>query len=165
LKHLCLAFSLLFLSFLPLAGAQSTHATFGTREPATCPDRKGPLDAQTAQKYVTCYLEGPYSDKMDLATNVVVQVSAPRTYIHGHDSALEGIDVRQRLYDIRGSYVQYSCLSFPNLAYGWTKDRNCFKNTVTSATGRCWKDTFGDWHCILAGEGTSEQHQAPPAGH
>jgi hypothetical protein len=70
-------------------------ARFGTREPAVCPSRKGPINAATAT--IPCDSEGVlFRDTLFLVNNVIVQVGSARPFNYSLDSSSPGIDTRER---------------------------------------------------------------------
>lgn len=144
----------------------SLGAQFGTREPAVCANRKGPINAATAKQYLICDSEGvKFRDTLFLVSNVVVQVGSPRAFNMGSDSGANAIDTRAQVYDIRGSYTAYQCGKQSTMLNAFGNTHNCSKFPYTAGQGRCWKDTFGDWHCTMAGSGgTQVNYQMPPAG-
>lgn len=148
--RILLTLTLAVLTTLP-ALAQNAAKDYGSREPTTCSNRKAPLTAQTARQYAICDLEAYGANTLDLVGDVKVEVAPPRAYIHIQDSALDDIDVRQPVYAIRGSYTRYGCYSYPNLISGVPRSTNCVKQQIASAQGRCWKNSFAEWHCLLQG--------------
>jgi hypothetical protein len=146
----------------------TTGAKFGTREPAACANRKGPINATTAKQYFSCDSEGVFSrDYLYLVSDVVVQVGASRPFNMSLDAGAAAIDTRASVYDIRGSYTQYQCGVQSTMVNTFGNTHNCNKYIYTAAQGACWKDTFGDWHCTMAGKAGSGQiqDQMPPAGY
>ena len=48
---------------------------------------------------------------------------------------------------------------------GQDPDRNCLRSDLEPAVGTCYKNTFGEWHCLIMGAGVFTQaYQPPPAG-
>ncbi len=151
------------------AKARFTHgntlgAKFGTQEPATCPNRKGPINAVTAKQYFMCDSEGElFRNTLFLVGNVTVEVGSARPFSYNLDSASQGIDNRAQVYDIRGSYATYQCAPQTTLMNDFGNTHNCSKFTSPTAQGHCWKNTFGDWHCTMAGSpGEQTNHVTPP---
>ena len=144
--------------------AQTAAKEYGAREPATCPNRKSPITAATARMYVICDKEEYGANSLDLVSDVNVEVGAPRAYVHGQDSLLNDVDVRQLIYAIRGSYTLYSCISYRNLVSSVPPSTNCMRTSWANAQGRCWKNSFGEWHCLFPGTqvSTGLQWAAPP---
>ena len=46
---------------------------------------------------------------------------------------------------------------------GQDPDRNCLRNDLEPAVGTCYKNTFGEWHCLIVGAGVFTQAYQPPA--
>jgi hypothetical protein len=132
---------------------------FGTRDTRNCTlTADNPTAAQLQQIFI-CASENlvpssSFGDHLDLVSNVNLQVSKARPYNHATD-AYRGIDVTQRVYDVRGSYIHWQCFT-------WTADpnpmlpqpgKNCYKFPAPTASGIAWRDTFGNWHVTLCCEG------------
>jgi hypothetical protein len=140
---------------------------FGTREPATCPNRKTSPNAATARQYFICDAEATlFPDTMNLVSDVTVEVGSPRPFNSNQDSVSHGIDVRSVVYDARGKFTAYQCRPQSSVLNDFANTHNCVKYAFTSAQGRCFKDTFGDWHCVMTGGSGGDQirDQMPPAG-
>ncbi len=140
---------------------------FGTREPAKCANRQGPINAATAKQYFICDSEGElFRNTLFLVSDVTVQVASPRPFNYNLDSSQNRIDTRAQVYDIRGSYNHYQCDAQATYRNAFANSHNCSKFLHPTAEGRCWKDTFGDWHCTMAGgPGAQLNNQVPPAGY
>ena len=142
-------------------------AKYGSRDPRTCADKTlpktgAPSAAQAAQ-YVICGHEHVV-DVLYLDEDVKAQVGAGRPYNMKEDYNVSGINVRLPVYPIRGSLKQYSCSPIrPDRS---NLNRNCTIYTAPNATGLCYKDTFGDWHCSLndARTGDFTDRDVPPPG-
>ncbi len=142
-------------------------AQYGTRDPATCTNRKTvPASAAVAMTYVKCDTEGVFAGRLYLTTDLKVQVGSSRPFNFNQDSMATGIDARQPVYDIRGSYTQYQCDLLSERQTDFAKTHNCMKYPAAAGGyGRCFKDTFGDWHCQMTGGGpTQVKDQLPPRG-
>ena len=143
-------------------------AKFGTREPATCANRKGPINAATAKQYFACDNEGIFSrDTMYLTSDVLIQVGNARPFNYNLDSASPAIDTRSPVYDIRGGFTRYQCGMQSTMLNAFANTHNCYKYPTTGTQGTCYRDTFGDWHCRMGGGSGPGQikDQMPPAGH
>ena len=97
-------------------------------------------------------------------TNVKLEVassSRPFNILTDPDSA---IDPEQPVYNLRGSYEQYQC-GTPDAGGGgsYPIGKNCTRHTFSNAGGRCYKDTFGDWHCVLSTGGPPTETLGQPA--
>ena len=139
-------------------------AQYGTRNPATCGNRKVAITAATAKMLLACDSEGLLGDKLDLITDIALQVGSPRAFNYSQDSSATGIDARQPVYDIRGSYSRYQCAMLSEEPNDFAKTHNCFKYPATAGGyGRCYTDTFGDKHCEMTGGGPTQlKDQIPP---
>lgn len=135
-------------------------AQYGAREPATCKSRTAAPNATTARQYLLCDMEGVDGfGNLLLYTDVTVQIAAPRAFIYNQDSSRSQIDVRAPVYDIRGAFKGYQC-SKPILGGGaYTATHNCNLYDQPQAAGSCYRDTFGDWHCLMAGSRLASTNQ------
>ncbi len=127
-------------------------AQYGAREPVICKSRTAPPTAGTVKQYVHCGMEGmDAGGNLVLVTNVSVQMASPRAFAYQWDSAKYQIDRNAPVIDIRGGYKLYQC-GRPNLAAGaFTATHNCVSYDQPVASGACYRDTFGEWNCALAG--------------
>jgi hypothetical protein len=153
----------------------SVGAKYGTRDPRTCGDRTAPArgapSVAQATQYVICELEqGDGSHPLNLVTNVKVQVASvshpPNQLVREITAAT--IDPSQPIWDIRGGFTIYRCFALATLTAtnDFARTHNCWQIDQTTATGYCYKDTFGDWHCGLLGTKTEWQANVlPPAGY
>ena len=140
-------------------------AQYGARDPATCANRKVEITAETAKKLLACDSEGELMrDQLYLITDEVVQVGSPRAFNYQQDSIATAIDVKQPVYDIRGSYKQYQCSRLSSEPNDYAKTHNCNKYPAAAGgSGRCYTDTFGDKHCQMTGGGPTQlKEQMPP---
>jgi hypothetical protein len=152
----------------------SVGGKYGTRDPRTCanrnsPARGAPSSAQATQ-YVICEMEqGDGMHTLFLVSNVKVQVAPvshpPNDFVKELKAA--DIDPRQPIWDIRGSFTSYHCQPLSSLIAGndYARTHNCWVLEQPSATGYCYKNTFGDWRCGLLGNRTDWKTNAlPPTG-
>lgn len=133
-------------------------APYGSAGPRSCPDRKAPADgapsAAQAAAYAACELEGESSQMLYLVDKLVVtDVGKPRTY-NPLESVMSQIDVDRPVYAIRGSYDGYQCRliatsTLVDMGPKYQKGANCNLYRNVDATGDCYVDTFGDWHCRM----------------
>jgi hypothetical protein len=128
-------------------------AQYGTREPTTCKSRTtAPTSAAVAKQYVLCGMEGfDGIQVMNILSDVNVQVGGQRAFNYARDAADNQVDVKAQVIDIRGSYKQYSCTKPVTNGGAYLETHNCVLFDQPVATGSCYKDTFGDWHCSLTG--------------
>jgi hypothetical protein len=128
-------------------------AQYGVREPATCKSRTTPpATAATAKQYVLCGMEGfDGVQSVNLLTDVTVQVAGSRPFNYARDAADNQVDLKAPVFDIRGAFKQYQCTK-PRTGGGtYLATHNCIFYDQPVATGSCYRDTFGDWHCSLTG--------------
>jgi hypothetical protein len=159
------------LARLPRPG-KGPGSRYGTREPKTCVSRKEPagwaLSPVQARQYFICEVEVEGVTGLVLVTNVSIEVAPGRAYNHNTDSGHFGIDPKQTVNDIRGSYTHYDCNQPVARENAFARTHNCSAFDEPAAQGLCFKDTFGDWHCIMhdlhADIMNPRQHVLPPAG-
>jgi hypothetical protein len=135
-------------------------AQYGAREPVACKDRRAQPTAANVKQYVLCGMEGlDFGNNLVLLTNLTVQMAPARAFLYGQDSRDDHIDVRAPVIDIRGGYKSYQC-GKPILGGGaFTATHNCVSYDQPEANGSCYKDTFGDWHCSMAGNRPASSSQ------
>jgi len=143
-------------------------AQYGTREPAACANRGGPLTTATARQYFICDAEGEKAGYMYLVTDVTIQLGHARAFNWNQDSASTGIDTSQPVYDVRGSYNKYSCTKPTPIDNAFSRTHNCALYDEPNSEGRCYKTTFGEWHCTMEdfhrGSWPKAKDQMPPVG-
>ena len=78
------------------------------------------------------------------------------------------MDMREGVWDIRGSYTQYLCAELSRQPTVFAKTHNCNVTDMPTATGYCYKNTFGDWHCglldVAHAIANTRTNQLPPDG-
>ena len=147
--------------------AQGIGAKYGARDPRTCADKTSPKSgapsAAKATEYVICSAES-VNVYLYLVEDVKVQVSKGRPYNIREDINVPNIDVKVPVYPIRGSFKKYQCDPIRNDRSNL--NRNCNIYTAPNATGLCYKDTFGDWHCGMTDARTGDftDRDVPPPG-
>jgi hypothetical protein len=138
----------------------SLGAQYGTREPVTCASRTAPArgapSADQVRQYFICDEERETSRfTLALITNVKVQVGAASHPPNPQVTQASDIDLSQPVWDIRGSFTNYSCnkltslLGWPTNVNDFARTHNCNVTDESAATGSCYKNTFGDWHCTM----------------
>jgi hypothetical protein len=147
---------------------------YGTRNPRTCASRSAPRmgapSAAQAAQYVICELEqGDGTHPLSLVANVKVEVAAVSHASNNFTREITAADIdpSQPVWDIRGSFTNYRCAPLNSLIAGndFARTHNCWVLDQPIATGYCYKNTFGDWHCGLLGKRTDWQMNVlPPAG-
>jgi len=137
---------------LPRPG-RGSGSRYGTREPKTCVSRKEPsgsaLSPAQARQYFTCDAEVEGVTGLVLVTNVRIEVAPGRGFNYNTDSGHTGIDPKQIVYDIRGSFTHYDCRQSPAGESAFARTHNCSAFDEPAAQGLCFKNTFGDWHCSM----------------
>ena len=134
---------------------------FGARDPRICENTKAPtkgaITTALALKYLNCQMEGIWSNDLYLVENVKVEVGGGLSYaaIRGQYS-LDQIDVRVPVYPIRGSFLKYQCQD-PETAYVGPPNTNCVTYNNPTATGYCYKTTFGDWKCNMVDRSATDK--------
>ncbi len=130
-------------------GAPTFNAQFQTRNPRTCATVTHVPSAAEAAVMVQCDYEsssrttGSASPVLFLATDVEVDLGAPRTYNPLADSHWDAIDPAAPIYAVRGSSVAYTCGS-----YALNPGRNCQKESGGRlGQGACWRTSFSEWRC------------------
>lgn len=159
------------LSALPLlvlsasaAPAADDPAHYGTRASAVCEDRSQPegdtpMTVELATRYVRCGIDAFSLSYLYLAENIKLQLGKPRPYRMEEDYLRSNIDTDALVWPVRGSYDRYQCMKVADYGAG----TNCNYYEKPKATGACYKDLFGDWHCSLSGtDGEVRMNVAPP---
>ncbi len=144
-------------------------AQYGAREPTTCSSRKATPTTANVKQYVLCGMEGvDIGNNLVLLTNVTVELGSPRAFLYQQDSGRNRIDVRAPVIDIRGGFKLYQCGKPITGGTAFTATHNCVSYDQPTAAGSCFKDTFGDWNCTLAGNRAASSSQVkdqmPPTG-
>jgi len=146
--------------------AAAPDSPFDAREPRACPSRKfdGPPTARQAMDLFICDSEKYVGGYVYLVSNVTVQIGKSRPYSEGSDSGASDIDVTAAVYPIQGRVTGYQC-NRRDAMLGQDPDRNCLQSNSDPARGVCYKNTFGEWHCMMMGAGVFTQgYQPPPTG-
>lgn len=125
--------------------------------------------------YFTCESEtqdgevgtGWINSYIRLTDNLTMQV-APRSrpandtdlkYNSSYSGSL-GMDTTKPVYDIRGGYDAYVCRDTTR-RFSPPVGENCNVTRLTSA-GICFRNTFGDWHCMMQGTMKEIGKKLPP---
>ena len=135
-------------------------AQYGGRSPATCKSRTAPPTAETARQYLLCDMEGiDFGNNLLLLTDVTVQLARPRAFNYNQDSSRLQIDVQAPVYDIRGGFKEYQCGKPILGSSAYVATHNCNLYEQPQAVGSCYRDTFGDWHCMMVGNRPASSNQ------
>lgn len=162
--------SLLVLTAFPceLLAQTGVGKQFGSRDPRTCTSRKEPVKgsptAAQLQQYFICDQEvvrrsATSGDLLYLVTDVKLEVGKGRPFSLATD-AVENIDPAQTVYPVRGTYAWWQCSAIGSI--NGQPGKNCVKDEMTEASGRCYKSTFGEWHCLMFGGGPHDSTRYPP---
>jgi hypothetical protein len=168
------AISVIFaMCAMPVFSQAGAGAKFGARDPRTCasmktPARGAPTGDQLKQIFI-CESENVSSsiasgELLHLVTDVNIEVAKGRPFQMRTD-AWPDIDPSQLVYPIRGSYVMWQCVALGRI--NGERGKNCTKADQPHASGVCYKDTFGDWHCkFMDGNAGNPgmQRYPPPTG-
>lgn len=140
-------------------------ARYGSHNPRTCPagsisGGSAPTVTQATMSIV-CNQEGPSIDQtLILVSEVTVQIGQGRSYAQSNLYDATDADVNAQVYPIRGSLKRYICSPLPPFGI-FPAGQQCSMFPAAVATGVCYKNTFGDWHCSMAGglgsQGLSKQ--------
>jgi hypothetical protein len=147
---ICALGTLVAISAASHAYAQSTP-NFGTRSPRVCNDIKVKPTPEQAAELVQCHQEYKGARNITLLENVQIQMGGPQPYNYRAHSQLTGVDTTSQVYPLRGSYVLYGCdaESVNPVIHSDNREKNCSYVNKSSATGYCWKTTFGNWDCSI----------------
>jgi hypothetical protein len=159
------------LARLPRPG-RGLASRYGSRDPAACGSLTEPVagapSLSQARQYFICQAEAEGITGLVLVTNVRIEVAPGRSFNYNTDSGHAGIDPKQTVYDIRGSFTRYSCRQPATGENAFSRTHNCSAFDEPAAQGLCFKNTFGDWHCAMhdlnADILNPRQHLLPPEG-
>ncbi len=82
-------------------------------------------------------------------SDVKVQVAPKGRLFNIRTDSFPQVDPSKPIYDIRGSYRSWQCSSKHSLEWDNHPGSNCNYGDQPNATGECYADTFGDWHCKM----------------
>jgi hypothetical protein len=140
------------LARLPQPGT-GLGSRYGTRPPKNCVSRaepaEGAVSPDQARQYFICDAEVEGVTGLALVTNVRVEVASGRAFNYNTDSGHTSIDPKQVVYDIRGAYTRYECHQPAARDNAFARTHNCSAFDEPAAEGLCFKNTFGDWHCMM----------------
>lgn len=168
-----LVFPLLALAVAMVSLAETGDGKkFGARDPRGCPSLKEPArgapSAEQVKQILACQAEGVQhsgaaGDLLYLVTDVSVEIGKGRPFNPMSDAS-NSIDPSQTVYPIRGTYTTWQCGALGHV--GAAAGQNCSRNDAVPMTGRCFKDTFGDWHCNICCQmgSSAKRGYPPPAG-
>jgi hypothetical protein len=133
-----------------MSGPPTYNAEYQVRNPRICAKVTSPPTVAQATALVQCSNEsdttGSASPAIILATDLQVEMGAPRNYIPGTDDR-QNLDTSAKIYPLRGQGTRWSCGAVPEYPAG----QNCMKWPAgPGGQGACWKTTFGDWNCTMS---------------
>ena len=141
-----------------LSGPPQMSATYQAREPRLCKAvTTSPSQAQAAV-LVQCTMDQDRPTGLFLMQDVHVVMGEPRSYQAEVDSNLAEIDMAAPVYLLSGSLTVYWCSPITAMT---PAGRGCIVSPTPYAVGKCWKTTFGDWKCNLAGPGPNTRSGLP----
>jgi hypothetical protein len=126
---------------------------YGSRNPRTCPTGalsggNAPTPAQASMSLV-CGMEGiTTNSELILISEVTVQIGGGRSYNQSNLTNATDADVNAQVYPIRGSFKRYDCAPLPPRGI-YPAGQQCSMYPNNNATGVCYKNTFGEWHCTM----------------
>lgn len=161
--------SLLILMSNPSTAQTRNYGT--TRTLRDCPSRiepqtEGP-SAEQAKRYFTCAIENEFMISnfiggpiLTLIDDLSIQVS-PRSrrftdadlrYTRQGGKNLI-IDPDLPIYDIKGSYISYSCRTIDRTSGLYREvGKNCQVERFPDSIGICFRNAFGEWYCHMRGK-------------
>ncbi|MCX6602416.1 MAG: hypothetical protein NTV52_02345 [Acidobacteria bacterium] len=151
---------------LAAAGARAqSGAKYGARDPQKCGSTKEPakgvLSADLAKRYFACHVEREFSGNLYLVDNVTLEVGKGTSFkeLPGGSRPFEA-DPDGLVYQVRGSFLRYSCSAESDFMRN--KGKNCDVEKEEKATGTCFRNGFGDWICNVIQHGAERVTGQPP---
>jgi hypothetical protein len=166
-----------------IAQIDSTFSYGTNRRPRTCTSRlspkKGALNAEQAKMYFICDAEKWHGTEVqgssffrlvDVQQIQVAPVPRKATFDDiDWGRKISAINTNLPVYDIRGTYISYACFggvmeyeSVRGRIIKKEKGKDCHINQNTNREGFCFRNTFGDWHCVLDKSYTNTVRGIPP---
>jgi hypothetical protein len=138
-----------------MSGPPTFNATYQVRNPRVCAKVTSPPTPAQAKALVQCSNEsdttGSSYPAIVVATDLQVEMGAPRDYIAGTDGRGD-LDPSAKIYPLRGQGTRWSC----GPASAYAPGENCMKWPAgPGGVGGCWKTAFGDWQCNMSIGGTN----------
>jgi hypothetical protein len=143
-----------------LSGPPVLNARFQAREPRKCSKVTSPPSLSQAAALIQCSREHMDAHEDWLTQDVQVEMGSPRAFIYQTDAGWPEIDTSSKVIPLRGSWTGYDCAGIGEVL--GVQGKNCMKSVVPSATGACWKTTFGDWKCDESGPINQTTFNEPP---
>jgi hypothetical protein len=131
-----------------LSNAPQMSATYQTREPRICkPLATAPTLGQAAA-LIQCTMDKDLPTGLFLMQGIKIAMGTARNYQPETDSDLIEIDMSAPVYPLSGSLTVFWCSPISAMT---PSGKGCIVSPTPVAVGKCWKTTFGDWKCNLAG--------------
>ncbi|BCL37970.1 hypothetical protein [Nostoc sp. MS1] len=116
----------------------------------TCPSRTEPTTGAPSVEQVKTYFQCDTEKEVDIGdgylkwiTNLTIEVApVSRPFNERTDGRYLSIDIKEPVYDIRGTYINHFC----NKRNGY-----CDIDQYYGSAGICYRNTFRDWHCHMTG--------------
>ena len=143
--------------------APTFNAEFQVRNPRVCAKVTHVPSAAEAAVMVQCDYESNSRTSGStpiffLATNVELELGAPKPYNPGVDNYWDDIDPSAVVYPLRGSSVGYTCTPVNAISRG----KNCQKSYGGRlGHGACWRTQFNEWRCRMTTGGPEQALQVP----
>jgi hypothetical protein len=128
-----------------VSGPPVFNVSFQAREPRKCSKVTSTPSVSQATALIQCSREQMNVHQDWITQDVKVEMGSPRAFIYRTDASWPEIDTSSKVIPLRGSLTGYVCTAIGSV--GGVQGKNCMKSVVASATGACWKTTFGDWKC------------------
>ena len=132
----------------PVATEMSIGARYGTRDPRPCDRRPDHFSAAEAKDVFICDAEHEFDGSLYLVSDAALNVATPRPFDPATDANKPGIDRAQPVFDLLATYNNYQCSPVPSHSDN-PNIRTCTEFHAANAAGGCFKNTAGDWHCIV----------------
>jgi len=133
----------------PAALDDSVGARYGTRDPRHCNRRPDHFSSAEAKDVFICDSEREFNGNLYLVSEVSLEVSTARAFNPSVDARKAGIDRNQPIIDIRASYNRFECSQLPASHMDNPNVRNCNEFHTSGASGACFRNTAGEWHCMI----------------
>ena len=132
----------------PRSGDISIGARYGTRDPRICNRRPDHFTSVQVREVFICDAEHEFDGSLYLVSDAALNVATPRPFDPATDANKPGIDRAQPVFDLLATYNNYQCSPVPSHSDN-PNIRTCTEFHAANAAGGCFKNTAGDWHCIV----------------
>lgn len=138
---------------------------YNSRDPRPCSEAASKTKAPTVAEAVAsviCNTEHEAGiETLVLADEVkVTQIGKGTPYNRNVGGNFSDIDPDFLIYPIRGSFKLYHC----TLSDGKTREKSCNLTEQPNATGRCYKNGFGQWLCSMSDGTVKDSIKVFPPG-